>query len=550
MPMDNQPGESPVDPVLLAEKMRRLEARLALVEDRLRMGEPAGAAETPVSPVSRGIDEETEFKLGQEWFSRVGIAALGIGIAFTLSLPFRDLPPAFPSVLGYVLAAGFFIVAGFCRRPFEPISGHLRATAMALFYFASLRLCFFGDRRVLSADSIAGGLVLTLAAGANLAIALRRKSPWLCGLALFTGYATALAVGSPGLALSLMALFSFAAVAASRLLSRPAPILIAMPLGYATYVAWALNNPFLGRPLQPVAYPPWAPGVLLVCLVAFAAGLRRSVRGDREDALGNIGFLLNGLAGYGIFLLHTLAASDTWFAGDQLVAFSTLLGLAIFLAHDRGGVGSFVYAMTGFLALSFAIIKVVEPPDVFVWLSLQSVIVVATAIWLCSRLMIVANFLIYLCILGAYVAVARREHGISLGFGLVALVTARLLGWKKDRLELKTELMRNAYLVAVFFIFPYGLYHLVPGAWVGLAWVGASLLYYLLGTILANRKYRWMGHATLLLTVLYLAVAGISRLEPLFRNLSILVLGTVLVIASLIFARLRAKRKTASGFQN
>jgi hypothetical protein len=52
-----------------------------------------------------------------------------------------------------------------------------------------------------------------------------------------------------------------------------------------------------------------------------------------------------------------------------------------------------------------------------------------------------------------------------------------------------------------------------------------------------------MGHGTLVLTALYLAIAGISRLEPLFRNLSFLVLGTVLLTASLILARLRTRRR-------
>jgi hypothetical protein len=173
----------------------------------------------------------------------------------------------------------------------------------------------------------------------------------------------------------------------------------------------------------------------------------------------------------------------------------------------------------------------------------QSVIVVGTAIWLRSRFIVVANFLIYLGILASYVLVARGEKGISIGFGLVALVTARLLGWKQERLELKTELMRNAYLVTALLVFPYALYHLVPGAWVGLAWVGAALLYYLLGSVLGNRKYRWMGHATLLMTALYLAIVGIDRLEPVFRTLSFLVLGAVLLVVSLVFTRARASRQ-------
>ena len=539
--MATQPSDPPPDPGAQADNMRRLEARVARIEAYLRLGEPAKeAAVSP--PAADKPDEDLEFRIGQEWFAKVGIAALGVGVAFTLCLPYPGLPPAAPSLFGYALAAGLFALARFCPRPFEPVSAPLRATAMALLYLASLRLCYFGERHALGADSPAGWLLLTLTAGANLAIALRRKSTWLIGLALFTGYATAVAVGSPEAGMGLIALFSIAAVAAAVFLGRPAPIMIAMPLAYATYAIWALNNPFLGRPVQAIAVTPWAPGVLLVCLVAFSIGLRRSTRGDRENVLANAGVFLNALAGYAVYLLHTFACHDTRLVAFQLAASAALLGLAILHSNEKDGIGSFICAMTGFAALSFAIIKATHPPDVFVWLSVQSVIVVATAIWLRSRFIVVANFVIFLAILACYVAVAERERGISLGFGVVALVTARLLGWKQQRLELKTEVMRNAYLVVAFLVFPYALFHLVPGAWVGLAWVGAALLYYLLSAILHNPKYRWMAHATLVLTALYLVIVGISRLEPLFRNLSFLVLGAAFLIVSLVFTRLRSRR--------
>jgi uncharacterized membrane protein len=63
--------------------------------------------------------------------------------------------------------------------------------------------------------------------------------------------------------------------------------------------------------------------------------------------------------------------------------------------------------------------------------------------------------------------------------------------------------------------------------------------------VVRNQKYRWMGHATLLFTALYLLVVGVNRLEPLYRNLSFLVLGTVLLVISLIFTRLRARHRAA-----
>ncbi len=197
--------------------------------------------------------------------------------------------------------------------------------------------------------------------------------------------------------------------------------------------------------------------------------------------------------------------------------------------------------LTGYAALSVAIIKAAAVPDVFVWLSIQSVVVVSMAIWFRSRFIVMANFLIYVCIVLGYVVVAKSESGISIGFGLVALVSARILRWQKDRLELKTELMRNAYLFAAFVVFPYALYHLAPGRYVGLAWVGLALFYYAMNLFVRSPKFRWMGHATLLLTAIYVTVVGSSRFGPVLRVLSFLALGTVMLVVSLVFTRVRQR---------
>jgi hypothetical protein len=537
--MDHEPAVTPPDP--RDAGFKSLEARVARIEAYLRLDE-AAAVQKPAA-AAPGSDEDLEFRIGQEWFAKVGMAALGVGVAFTLSLPYAGLPAAAPSAVGYALSAGLFLLARFCPPHLEVVSGFARATAMALFYFSGLRLCFFGERHALAAGSAAAGLVLAASAAANVAIAYRRRSPWLFGLALVTGYATSLAAGSPAFGLVLVALFSLAAAAAGARLGLPALIVTAMPLAYAAYILLALGNPLLGGAAQFAAVTPWAPAVVLVCLAAFSMGLLRATRGDREAMMGNAAIFLNASVGFLVYLAHTLACYQEVFVAAQVGASAVLLALAFPHARQKDGIGSFVCAMSGFAALSFAIMKATHPPDVFVWLSVQSVIVVAMAIWLRSRFIIVANFVIFLGILASYVAVAGEERGISIGFGAVALVTARLLGWQQQRLELRTGLMRNAYLVVAFFVFPYALYHLVPGAWVGLAWVGAALLYYAIAAILHNPKYRYMAHATLLLTALYLCVAGISRLEPLFRNLSFLVLGAVLVVVSLVFTRLRTRAR-------
>jgi LPXTG-motif cell wall-anchored protein len=520
--------------------MAQMEARMAKIEAYLRLDEPA-AAPTPVAPGN--AEDELESKLGQEWFAKAGITALGIGVAFTLSLPYRDLPAAAPSLIGFLLAAGFSILGRWWRHPSKSVAGYVQGSALALFYFSTLRLSFFGDRHAVSADSVWGAFFLASATAVSLGVALRRKSSWIFALALVTGYATALAVGSVGFTLTAFVALPAVSAAVSIRFRRPTLVLAAMPIGYAAFILWAVNDPILGRPIQLASGPNWAPGVLLAGIAANAIGLFPRADTDRETGIVNAGTLCNAAGGYGIFLLLTLASFEPRFVIHQVCAAAVLLGLAVGYSRKPNAVGSFLYALTGYLALSFAIVKAAPVPEVFVWLSLQSLLVVATAIGFRSRFIIVANFFIYLAILVGYISVARQEHGISIGFGLVALGTARLLGWQKDRLELKTERMRNAYLVTAFGVFPYALYHLVPRAYVGVAWVGAALLYYLLGVALRNRKYRWMGHATLLLTAGYLGLVGAARLDPLYRNASFLILGAVLLTVSLLFTRRRKRDK-------
>jgi len=61
-----------------------------------------------------------------------------------------------------------------------------------------------------------------------------------------------------------------------------------------------------------------------------------------------------------------------------------------------------------------------------------------------------------------------------------------------------------------------------------------------------KQKYRWMGHLTLGLTVLYVMIIGIIQLEEVYRIFSFLVLGCVLIIVSIYFTRQRSKKRAES----
>lgn len=534
------------------ERLARLEARLGRIEAQLGIATTVEPVEESVAfvepaplvsearPASLPAEDELERQIGQNGFAIAGIFALTAGVGFMLSLPYPSLPAAAPAALGVLLAAGLLVAGHWGRRALGTLAVYVRGSAMALLFLATLRLYFFGRAPALELDSPAGHAVLALMVAGNAVVAWRGRSIWLTLLALLIGCATSLASGSATFLLALMPLLAAGAVIAAHRRAWPAILLAGMPLIYATYFAWAIGTPFRGGQFHYVREPAAAPWILLLTATLFAAGY--VFRADREQQTGatHAGALINCILGYACFLVHTAAVFPGIFVALHVTAFGVFLGTAVlFWTRERSQVSTFFYALTGYAALSMAILKAAPVPEVFVWLSGQSIVVVTTAIWFRSRLIVVANFLIYAAIVLGYMIVATRETGISLGFGLVALISARILRWQQDRLELKTELMRNAYLVSAFIVFPYALYHLAPARYVALSWVGLAVGYYVLNLIVRNQKYRWMGHATLGLAAILLLLAVPGGVQPIYRIVSFLALGTVLLVVSMSFARAR-----------
>src|ERR1019366_3433212 len=204
-----------------ADRLLRLEERLARIEGHLGLaGEnatPPQPESTPVpaGPTAESAEENLEFEVGQNWFAVAGILALALGAAFMLSLPYARLPASVPSLVGLAAAAGLFLLAHVWQRAFDLVASYLRGAGMALLYFATLRLYFFGAQHALSTESFAGCALLVLVVALNLGIAWRRHSPWLTGLALLTGSATAIAVGSAWFVLVAVLVLSALMVTAS-----------------------------------------------------------------------------------------------------------------------------------------------------------------------------------------------------------------------------------------------------------------------------------------------------------------------------------------------
>jgi len=380
---------------------------------------------------------------------------------------------------------------------------------------------------------------LVLTAAVAFFLAVRRTSVYLTLLATLLAYITILV--SQSLPLTLLGILVLASYISYlyRTYGWTRVYYAGMMLSAVTMIHWAMGEPFVRGTIAMVESPEWVMFVPLMAAIVFAVGtLRRINKEEGYDTAGSA--ILNAGGTYVLILLLTLTSFGENFVSWHVLASACFLGLGIaFWVSEKSKYSTFLYAMLGYQALTIALLKAFEVPQVFVWLSVQSLVVVATAVWFRSRFIVVVNFFLYVIIFLGYLLVAEQESGFSFGFGIVALVSARILNWQQKNLELKTEVMRNSYLISAFIVFPYSLYHFFPSDYVALSWVGVALIYYGLSAMMNNQKYRWMGHATLMLTALYVLIIGIIQLDTMFRVISFLVLGVVLLGTSIFFTRRR-----------
>jgi uncharacterized membrane protein len=159
------------------------------------------------------------------------------------------------------------------------------------------------------------------------------------------------------------------------------------------------------------------------------------------------------------------------------------------------------------------------------------------ALWYRSRALVVANSLIYICMLMAYTISPRSSDVVNFSFALVALASARVMNWQKERLTLRTNLLRNVYLSLGFVLVLYALYCAAPSNYVTLTWTAAAVAYFVLSIVLSNIKYRWMAISTMFMTVGYLFFVDLARLDAIYRVAAFLFLGVMALLISIFYTR-------------
>jgi len=386
--------------------------------------------------------------------------------------------------------------------------------------------------------------LLFLVSGISLALSQRRGSVYLTTITLIFFYAAALISDVPILIFASLILGSLGISYLDKKNNWNVLSIFAILFTYLVHLLWYLNNPVIGKEMMIIQ--DWNLNLLFipVYLIIYGTANANRLSDEVDDFYAMQKTTFNSIGGFGLFIFISLN-SDYNFAGLLNFGMSlVLLSLAsLHWTKQKSKFSTFLYSMLAYAALSDSIILTFSFPDYFIWLCWQSLAVVSTALWFRSKFIVVANFFIYLSIILAYLAGGGETSTSAISFGIVALISARVMNWQKERLELKTENLRIAYLVVAFLIIPFVLYTNLSSQFVGISFIVLALIYYMLGKLINNKKYRVMASGTLILSLVYIFIFGLTSSETTYKIFSFLLVSIALVIISIIYAKVRAKEK-------
>jgi hypothetical protein len=375
-------------------------------------------------------------------------------------------------------------------------------------------------------------------------MAVRKKSELFSVIAMIFAVFTALVSNNTHITLTLCTI----AAAVSMLLffkfNLSRQVRFSVVLIYFALLIWIFNNPMMTHKFGLIKAHDF--GYIYIFIIAFIFSLTALYQSKDKispDFVVSV-VVMNGI-GFSLLLFLMVI---TFFAKDYAWLFTTIFIFAfaysVFmkLKTDWKNIRA-LYALYSFSALSIVVYGFLGFPAAFMLLAFESLLVVSMALWFRSKFIVFMNLLMFIGLLITYKAVGESLNSVNFSFAIVSLVTARILHLQSERLEIKTDFLRNIYMIIGFIMMLYALHKSVPVGFVTISWTALALVYFGLSILLKNIKYRWMSIFTFAASAFYLFIVDFQKIDMVFRVLAFLVLAIISIGISIYYTKRQKSNK-------
>jgi hypothetical protein len=548
---ENQPFHSEIaelknELLLVKERLSKIELLLGAVPEKKEQ-----ERNTTVQPVEEefeinfSIKEKNKFEnsVGEYGMAWIGNIILFFGIVFLSGFLQKTENQLISDLVCFTTLAGIYFCAYYIRDTYAYLARLLTYNGHLMLYYISLRLHFFQENPIV-ASKLAGLLIILAVSFAVLFIAFNRGRQVLAGIAFLMLLTSGVVSRNIVLAAALPALVAAISVYFYYRFGWLKLAFIFIFLIYIAHLNWLLNNPFLGNQPELVFSPNG--GYIFFIATGFIFSLIALI--PKRDNVSN-DFIIASIIWNGLGFTFLLALIIiTYFMKNYVLLMGSVTLFCITYAvilklKSEINVLPSIYVLYGFIALSVAIFGVFGLPDSYPLFAWQSLLVVSMALWFRSRFMTVMNTLLFFIFMIVYLKAAGSSNIANFSFMLVALISARIINWKKERLNIKTEAVRNFYLAAGFTMTLFAFHHAFPEKFITASWIGAAIMFFGMSILIKNIKYRWIAMATMIASAVKLIFVDMSTINIGYRVLIFLLLAIISLTLSVIYSRYFNKKE-------
>ena len=490
-------------------------------------------------------DEQIESNIGQYGLAWLGNIVLFFGIIFLVEYLRVSGFVLISPVFGFAAVGSVFFLARYLRDSNGYMAKIFDLNGYLLSFYVVMKLHFFAANAIISSNIVV--LVLLLAiVGYMIHLSVQRKYAVYSGIALVFLAITAMLSDSTHLMLLMTCLVSLTSIVLLYRFGWIRLVFLSVFLAYLVNLLWLLGNPLMGHPLQVIDNHQFGFIYLFLIAAVFSSISLMPIKEESYTSTGIIGAIVfNGLGFIvmmGLFILSFF--KDAYVLPTGIIAVYCISYSILLKVRSNWKITAALYAIFGYLALTATIYGIYHFPQAYFFLAMQSLLVVSMAVWFRSKFIVIMNILMYISLLIIYLTTAEHGDAMNISFSFVALATARILNWQKERLTIRTESIRNFYLITAFPMVLYTLYHMVPGQFITLSWVLAAVAYFLLSLLLKIVKYRYMALGTMVAAALFLFLVDLARIELAYRVIALLSLAIISLALSFYYTK-KMKKRTA-----
>lgn len=537
----------------LNEQYLSLEKRLSLVEESITEFKSKNIQLSTTENKDPKADIEFQFPFTPKGsieygFGEYGMAWLGnivllFGIAFLFQFLHKSGNVFFAAFAGYVAVAAIYASSYFTQKSYSYLSKLFYYNGHLLLFYLTLHLHFLQENPLLKNFTL-GIWLLLVVLGILFYLSYRKKSQFMAGMVLLMLLISGIISNSTHYLLGIATLTAILSFALYYRFGWIKIVITSISFIYFVHLVWVFNNPFISGEL--VMRDTHDYGFIYLILTGFIfsllAVLPKKEKISNEMVIASV--IWNGMGFTAILMLTVFTYfSENYVYIFGVIAFFCLLLSILFQLHSYLKITASIYALYSFIALSITIYGIFLFPKSYLLLSVQSFLVVSMALWFRSRFIVVMNTILFFVLMAFYIKEPVSFNSTNFAFMLVAFITARVMNWKKERLKLESEFIRNLYLFAGFIMTLIAFYNVMPNSLITLSWISVAVLFFILGYLFKNIKYRWLAIATMLASAIHLLVIDMSHMNIGARVLIFLLLAVISISISIIYTKNFVKKK-------